>query len=137
LAAAAVHHHLMRNGTRMRVGIIVETGEARVVQHFALLIGYGAGAVAPYLAFETIQDMVMNGSFPGLTDVRQAEKNYIKAITHGLLKVMSKMGISTVQSYHGAQIFEAMGISRSVIERYFSGTASRISGVDLDIIATE
>ncbi len=137
LATAAVHHHLMRNGTRMRVGIIVETGEARVVQHFALLIGYGAGAVAPYLAFETIQDMVQNGSFPGLTDARQAQKNYIKAITHGLLKVMSKMGISTVQSYHGAQIFEAIGISRNVIERYFSGTVSRISGVDLDVIATE
>src|SRR5690606_31175767 len=118
----------------MRVGIIVESGEARAVQHFALLIGYGAGAVAPYLAFETIEDMVRTGSYPGLENAREAKQQYIKAITNGLLKVMSKMGISTVQSYHGAQIFEAIGISRNVIERYFSGTASRISGVDLDVI---
>lgn len=137
LATGAVHHHLMRNGTRMRVGIIVETGEARAVQHFALLVGYGAGAVAPYLALETIQDMVQSRTIHGLTDVAKAQEQYIKAITHGLLKVMSKMGISTVQSYHGAQIFEAIGLSRSVIDRHFSGTASRISGVDLDIIATE
>ncbi len=137
LATGAVHHHLMRNGTRMRVGIIVETGEARAVQHFALLIGYGAGAVAPYLALETIEDMMRTRALPELTDAREAKARYIKAVTHGLLKVMSKMGISTVQSYHGAQIFEAIGISRSVIERYFTGTASRISGVDLDVIATE
>src|SRR5690606_7681828 len=137
LATGAVHHHLMRNGTRMRVGIIVETGEARAVQHFALLIGYGAGAVAPYLAFETIEDLVRRGNLNGVSDAREAKKNYVKAVTHGLLKVMSKMGISTVQSYHGAQIFEAIGISRTVIDRYFTGTASRISGVDLDVIATE
>jgi len=137
LGLGAVHHHLMRAGTRMRLGIIVETGEAREVHHFALLVGYGAGAVNPYLAFETIDDLIGSGSYPGLKDAETAKKKYVKAIDKGLLKVMSKMGISTVQSYHGAQIFEAIGLSPEVIDRYFTGTASRISGIDLDVIAEE
>ncbi|HEV8551186.1 MAG TPA: glutamate synthase large subunit, partial [Polyangiaceae bacterium] len=137
LGLGAVHHHLMRNGTRMRIGIIVETGEAREVHHFALLVGYGAGAVNPYLAFETIDDLVGSGSYPGLKDSESARKKFVKAVDKGLLKVMSKMGISTVQSYHGAQIFEAIGLSPDVVDRYFAGTASRISGIDLDVIAEE
>jgi glutamate synthase domain-containing protein 2/glutamate synthase domain-containing protein 1/glutamate synthase domain-containing protein 3 len=137
LGLGAVHHHLMRNGTRMRIGIIVETGEAREVHHFALLVGYGAGAVNPYLAFETIEELVTSGAYPGLKDVETARKKYVKALDKGLLKVMSKMGISTIQSYHGAQIFEAIGLSPEIVDRYFTGTASRISGVDLDVIAQE
>jgi glutamate synthase domain-containing protein 2/glutamate synthase domain-containing protein 3/glutamate synthase domain-containing protein 1 len=137
LATGAVHHHLIRNGTRTRIGIIVETGEAREVHHICLLVGYGAGAINPYLAFETIENMVTSGTFPGLSDAEVAKKKYVKAIDKGLLKVMSKMGISTAQSYHGAQIFEALGLSPDVIDRYFTGTASRISGIDLDVIAEE
>ena len=137
LATGAVHHHLIRNGTRTRIGIIVETGEAREVHHFCLLVGYGAGAVNPYLAFETLDHMVTSGTFPGLSDPVVAKKKYLKAIDKGLLKVMSKMGISTAQSYHGAQIFEALGLSPDVIDRYFTGTTSRISGIDLDVIAEE
>jgi len=137
LGTAAVHHHLMRNGTRMKVGIIVETGEAREVHHFCLLTGYGAGAVNPYLAFETIEDMVRSGNYEGVTDVNKAKKNFVKAMNKGLLKVMSKMGISTLQSYHGAQIFEAIGLSEELVERYFTGTVSRVKGIDLDVIAEE
>jgi glutamate synthase (NADPH/NADH) large chain len=137
LGLGAVHHHLMRNGTRMRIGIIVETGDAREVHHFSLLVGYGAGAVNPYLAFETIDALVASGGYPGLKDAELARKKYVKALDKGLLKVMSKMGISTVQSYHGAQIFEAIGLSPEVVDRYFTGTASRISGIDLDVIAEE
>ena len=137
LATSAVHHHLMRAGTRMKVGIIVETGEAREVHHFCLLTGYGAGAVNPYLAFESIEDLVRSGAASGLHDVEVAKKKYIKAINKGLLKVMSKMGISTLQSYHGAQIFEAIGLSHEVVERYFTGTTSRIQGIDLSVIAEE
>jgi glutamate synthase (NADPH/NADH) large chain len=137
LATGAVHHHLMRNGTRMKVGIIVETGEAREIHHFCLLLGYGAGAINPYLAFETLDDMTRSGLFPGLKDPSTVRQKYIKAINKGLLKVMSKMGISTLQSYHGAQIFEAIGLSAEVIDAYFTGTASRISGIDLDAIAEE
>ena len=114
LATGAVHHHLMRNGTRMKLGIIVETGEAREVHHFACSLGYGAGAINPYLALETVSQMVRDGTFPGLKDPVQAQAKYIKAINKGLLKVMSKMGISTLQSYHGAQIFEAIGLSPEV-----------------------
>lgn len=136
LATAAVHHHLMRTGTRMRVGIIVETGEAREVHHFALLSGYGASAVNPYLAFETIEDMVRQGALKDVT-IQKACQNFVKAVNKGLLKVMSKMGISTIQSYHGAQMFEAIGLSPDVIDRYFTGTTSRISGIDLDVIAEE
>ena len=137
LATAAVHHHLMRNGARMRCGIVVETGECREVHHFCLLIGYGAGAINPYVALDTISHLARTGQIPGLTDPELARKNYVKALGKGLLKVMSKMGISTMQSYHGAQIFEAIGLSPDVIERYFTGTVSRISGIDLEAIAQE
>jgi glutamate synthase domain-containing protein 2/glutamate synthase domain-containing protein 1/glutamate synthase domain-containing protein 3 len=137
LATGAVHHHLMRNGTRMKVGIIVETGEAREVHHFCLLIGYGAGAVNPYLALATVDQMVDERLIAGVTDREAARKKYIKALDKGLLKVMSKMGISTLQSYHGAQIFEVIGLSPEVVERYFTGTASRLSGIDLDLLAQE
>lgn len=137
LATGAVHNHLMRNGMRMKVGLVIETGEAREVQHFCLLTGYGAGAVNPYVAFETIEEMVASGNYEDLTDTYKAKKNFIKAINKGLLKVMSKMGISTLQSYHGARIFEAIGLSEEVISRYFSGTSSRIQGIDLDVITEE
>ena len=137
LATAAVHHHLMRNGARMRCGIVVETGECREVHHYSLLIGYGAGAVNPYVALDTISHLARTGQIPELTDPELARQRYIKAVGKGLLKVMSKMGISTLQSYHGAQIFEAIGLSPDLVERYFTGTVSRISGIDLDIIAQE
>ncbi len=143
LATAGIHHHLIREGLRGYAGIVVETGEAREVHHFALLIGYGAGAINPYLAFETIADMIRNQTLPaellppvGLT-VEQAIKNYIKAADKAILKIMAKMGISTIQSYQGAQIFEAIGLDKEVIDRYFTHTASRIGGVKLDAIARE
>ncbi|HVU02700.1 MAG TPA: glutamate synthase large subunit [Polyangiaceae bacterium] len=136
LGTAAVHHHLVRNGTRTKLGIIVETGEAREVHHFALLTGFGAGAVNPYVALETLDDMVRQGTY-GLTDAQYAQQKYIKALNKGILKVMSKMGISTLQSYRGAQIFEAIGLNPELVERYFTGTASRISGIDLEVIAKE
>jgi len=136
LATAAVHHHLIRTGKRMRCGLVVESGEPREIQHFCLLIGYGAGAVNPYLAFETLRDMIAEEVLPGI-EPDAALENYRKAIDKGLLKVASKMGISTLQSYRGAQIFEAIGLSRAVIDRYFTGTASRIEGIGLDVIAEE
>ena len=136
LATAGVHHHLIREGTRTRVGLIVETGEPREVHHFALLIGYGAGAVNPYLAFETLDDLIRQGVLRDI-DSSTAVKSFIKAVNKGVLKVMSKMGISTAQSYCGAQIFEAVGIGQEVIDRYFTWTASRIGGIGLDIIAQE
>lgn len=134
LAVAAVHHHLIREGTRTKVGLIVESGEPREVHHFALLIGYGAGAVNPYLAFETLDDLIRQGHLTGI-DHEHAVKNYIKAINKGVLKVMSKMGISTAASYCGAQIFEAVGLNQGFVDRYFTGTPSRISGIGLDVIA--
>ncbi|HYQ41108.1 MAG TPA: glutamate synthase large subunit [Polyangiaceae bacterium] len=137
LATGAVHHHLMRNGTRVKIGIIVEAGDAREVHHFALLLGYGAGAINPYLALETVSQMVREGTFPNLKDPEVAQAKYIKSINKGLLKVMSKMGISTLQSYQGAQIFEAIGLSPEVVDTYFTGTASRISGIDIDVLAEE
>lgn len=137
LATGAVHHHLMRNGTRVRCGIVVESGEPREVHHFCLLVGYGAGAINPYVALGTVEHLARTGQIPGVDDPATAQKKYIKAIGKGLLKVMSKMGISTLQSYHGAQIFEALGLSPDLVERYFTGTASRISGVDLDVLAEE
>jgi glutamate synthase (NADPH) large chain len=137
LATAAVHHHLVRAGTRMKLGIIVETAEAREVNHFCLLVGYGAGAVNPYMAFETIEEMIRDGSMPGVTDVEEAQYHYTKAINKGITKVMSKMGISTLQSYRGAQIFECIGLSMEVVDRYFTGTASRLGGIGLDILAEE
>src|SRR5207248_9006901 len=136
LAVAGVHHHLIREGSRTKVGLVLESGEPREVHHFSLLIGYGAGAINPYLALETLGDMIEQGDLPGLT-VDKAEKNYIKAVSKGVMKVMSKMGISTIQSYCGAQIFEAIGLNQDVIDRYFTWTASRISGVGLDVIAAE
>jgi glutamate synthase (NADPH/NADH) large chain len=137
LAVGAVHHHLVRNGTRVRLGIIVETGEAREVHHFALLTGYGAGAINPYIALDSLAAAVRHKEMPGVTDVYVAQKNYIKALNKGLLKVMSKMGISTLQSYRGAQIFEAIGLSSELVERYFTDTTSRIEGIDLEVIAEE
>ena len=136
LAVAGVHHHLIRAGTRTRCGLVVESGEPREVHHFALLIGYGASAINPYLAFETLDDLVRSGQLAGV-DAATAVKNYIKAANKGVVKVMSKMGISTVQSYHGAQIFEAIGLNQEVIDRYFTWTASRIGGIGLDVIADE
>lgn len=136
LALSGLHHHLIREGTRTRVGLMLESGEPREVHHFAVLIGYGASAVNPYLAFETIEDMIRRGV---MTDIapKNALKNYIKAATKGVVKVMSKMGISTIQSYHGAQIFEAVGIKQAVIDKYFTWTPSRVEGIDLEVIARE
>ncbi|MFZ1058478.1 MAG: glutamate synthase large subunit, partial [Candidatus Rokuibacteriota bacterium] len=136
LATAGVHHHLVREGTRARVGLIIESGEPREVHHAALLIGYGAGAINPYLAFETLDDMILQELLPGM-DHAKATKNYIKALNKGVLKVISKMGISTIQSYRGAQIFEAIGLCKEFVDRYFTWTASRIGGVGLDVIAEE
>ena len=136
LATAAVHHHLVREGTRTRCGLVVEAGNAREVHHVCLLIGYGAGAVNPWVAFETLDDMIRQGLLEGI-DHETAVKNYIKALNKGILKVMSKMGISTLQSYCGAQIFEAVGLDKLFVDRYFTWTASRIGGVGLDVIAEE
>ncbi len=137
LALSAVHHHLIREGTRTQVALIVESGEPREVQHFCLLIGYGASAVNPYLAIETLEQMVRQGQLGEDVVFEQALDNYIRAVNKGLLKVFSKMGISTLQSYRGAQIFEAIGLNREVVDRYFTGTASRIEGVGLDVLAQE
>ncbi len=136
LLVSAVHHHLVREKTRTRVGLVVESGDAREVHHMALLKGFGAAAINPYLAFETIDDMIASGMLTGVTP-RQAQKNYIKAASKGVLKVMSKMGISTVASYTGAQVFEAVGLATDVIDEYFTGTVSRIGGVGLDVLANE
>jgi glutamate synthase (ferredoxin) len=136
LATAAVHHHLVRRGERTRCGLVIETGDAREVHHFCLLIGYGAGAVNPWVAFETIDDMIREGLLTD-TDRTKAVKNYIKALDKGILKVMAKMGISTLQSYTGAQIFEAIGLNGDLVHRYFTGTVSRVSGIGLDVIADE
>ena len=136
LATAAVHHALILAGTRAQCGLVIETGEAREPHHFCALIGFGAGAVNPYVALETLADMVAGEMLPGLT-ADKAEANYLKAANKSIIKVASKMGISTVQSYRGAQIFEAVGIARAVIDKYFTGTASRIQGVGLDVIARE
>jgi len=135
LFTAAVHHHLVREKTRTRVGLVIETGEALEPHHFCLLIGFGAGAVNPYLAFDSIRDLIREGVLE--MNERKAVKSYIKACGKGILKVMSKMGISTVASYTGAQIFEAVGIAREVVDEYFSGCATRIEGVDLEVIAAE
>ena len=137
LAMAAVHNRLVREKTRTQVALIIESGEPREVMHFALLIGYGASAVNPYLAIETIHDLKRRGLLPGDVTAEYAEKNFIKAINKGLLKTFSKMGISTLQSYRGAQVFEAVGLNQSLVESYFAGTASRIEGVGLDVLARE
>ena len=135
LATAAVHHHLINTGLRTEMGLVVETGEARQVHDFCLLGGYGAEAINPYLAFDSIQTAV--DDLPGNPSREEAERNYIKAINNGMLKVMSKMGISTFQSYCGAQIFDAIGLNNNFIEAYFTGTPSVIAGIGLNEIATE
>jgi glutamate synthase domain-containing protein 2/glutamate synthase domain-containing protein 1/glutamate synthase domain-containing protein 3 len=137
LALSAVHNHLVREGSRTQVALIIESGEPREVMHFALLIGYGASAVNPYLAIETLEDQAVRGNLPPGVTFEKALKNYKKAINKGLLKVFSKMGISTLQSYRGAQCFEAIGLNKSLVDRYFTGTASRIEGVGLDVLARE
>jgi glutamate synthase (NADPH/NADH) large chain len=135
LACAAVHHHLIREGLRTSVGLVVESGEPREVHHFACLAGYGAEAINPYLAFETL--IAMKGELPQKLDDKEVIKRYIKSIDKGLLKVMSKMGISTYQSYCGAQIFDAVGLKSEFVNTYFTGTATRIEGVGVEQIAEE
>ncbi|ATL27019.1 glutamate synthase large subunit [Streptomyces formicae] len=137
LLTAAVHHHLIRTKQRTEVGLLVEAGDVREVHHVALLIGYGAAAVNPYLAMESVEDLVRAGTFlPGI-EPEQAIRNLIYALGKGVLKVMSKMGISTVASYRGAQVFEAVGLDASFVERYFSGTTTKIGGAGLDVVAKE
>jgi glutamate synthase (NADPH) large chain len=136
LALTAVHNHLVRERTRTQVALIIESGEPREVMHFCLLIGYGASAVNPYLAIETLEDLAARGRL-GNISFEAALKHYKKSINKGLLKVFSKMGISTLQSYRGAQVFEAIGLSKALVEQYFTGTASRIEGVGLEVLARE
>ncbi len=135
LAASALHQHLVRRGSRTEVSIIVESGETREVHHFAALLGYGVDAINPYLVFETFKKSIADGVLA--LNYPQAVEKYIKAVTEGVVKVMSKMGISTVQSYRGAQIFEAVGLGANLIEQYFSGTASQLGGIELDIVSKE
>ncbi|QMU55990.1 MAG: glutamate synthase large subunit [Candidatus Mycalebacterium zealandia] len=135
LAVGGLHHHLIRNGNRMKASITLESGEPREIHHFALLIGYGASAVNPYLAFETIETIIREGRIE--TDAETAFANYITGLTKGVIKIMSKMGISTIQSYHGAQIFEALGLSGPFVEKYFTRTQSRIGGIGIDVVAEE
>jgi glutamate synthase domain-containing protein 2/glutamate synthase domain-containing protein 1/glutamate synthase domain-containing protein 3 len=137
LAVAAVHHHLIREGLRARVSIVVETAEARETAQFALLVGYGASAVYPYLALATVAEMARRGDLAPPRDPESAESNYVKAVEKGLLKVLSKMGISTLQSFCGAQICEAIGLDRALVERHFTGTSSPVGGVGLEAIAAE
>jgi len=137
LASSALNKHLVRLGRRMNTGIVVETGEAREVMHIALLLGYGATAVNPYLAFETVAELATKNRLTKTVDVAKAMENYIKSLCKGLLKVMSKMGISTLRSYRSAQVFQAVGLSRHVVDRYFTGTSSVIEGIGLDEIAHE
>jgi glutamate synthase (NADPH) large chain len=136
LAIAGLHHYLIREGLRTRVSLVLETGEAREVHHFALLIGYGASAINPYVAFETIDDMIKEGLLVGI-DHKKACGNFVKAASKGVVKVMSKMGISAIQSYRGAQVFEALGLRQDVIDTYFTWTPSRVGGIGLDVIAQE
>lgn len=136
LAVACLHHHLIRQGTRTRVSLLLESGEPRDIHHFALLLGYGISAVNPYLVFETMQDMIKQGMLRGISHDK-AVKNYIKAVTKGVVKILSKMGISTIQSYRGAQIFEAVGLKQEFIDQYFTWTPSRIGGIGLEEVAVE
>ncbi|MFK8182432.1 MAG: glutamate synthase large subunit [Phormidesmis sp.] len=136
LAVAGLHHHLIRSGTRTRVGIVLESGEPREVHHFAVLLGYGCGAINPYMAFETFQRMIDENLLRGVA-YDKACANYIKAATKGVIKIAAKIGISTIQSYRGAQIFEAIGLNESVTNKYFTWTASRIQGVGLEVLAEE
>ncbi|MCO8128487.1 glutamate synthase large subunit [Acidimicrobiia bacterium EGI L10123] len=136
LLASAVHHHLIREKTRTQVGLVVECGDAREVHHMALLIGYGVTAINPYLAFETIDDLIDEGVIADISKP-QAHRNFIKACTKGVLKIMSKMGISTVASYTGAQVFEAVGLAQDLVDEFFTGTTSKLGGIGLDVIAEE
>ncbi|MEN1989916.1 glutamate synthase large subunit [Paenibacillus hubeiensis] len=136
LAVAGLHHHLIRQGTRTKVSILLESGEPRDIHHYALLLGYGVSAVNPYLAFETLDDMIRQGMLRGISH-EKAVKNYIKAATKGVIKILSKMGISTIQSYRGAQIFEAVGLKSDFVDRYFTWTPSRIGGIGLEEVAAE
>ncbi len=137
LAVAAVHHHLVRAGTRLRTGLVIETGEPRDIHHMATLIGYGAAAINPYLMFESLDELTDRSLLPEDLDRDEAEQRIVKAIGKGLLKTISKMGISTIQSYCGAQIFEAVGLDRELIDKHFTGTASRIGGIGLEHLARE
>jgi glutamate synthase (NADPH/NADH) large chain len=136
LLTAAVHQHLVREQTRTQVALLVESGDCREVHHVAVLIGYGAAAVNPYLAFESVEDLIATGALQGITPAK-AIKNYVKGLGKGVLKIMSKMGISTVSSYCGAQVFEAVGLAPDLIERYFTGTSSKIAGIGLEEVAGE
>jgi glutamate synthase (NADPH/NADH) large chain len=136
LLVSAVHHHLVRTKERLRVALVVETGDAREVHHIALLLGYGAAAVNPYLAFETVEDLVAQGAISGI-DRRKAVRNYVQALVKGVLKIMSKMGISTVGAYTAAQVFESFGLAQPVLDEYFTGTSSKLGGVGLDVLAAE
>ena len=136
LVTAGVHHHLVREGTRTRCSLIIESGEAREAHHMALLLGYGAGAINPYVAFETIEELIERGDVADL-DLQQGIRHHIRALTKGVLKVMSKMGISTLQSYRGAQIFEAVGLDKAFVDRYFTWTASRLGGIGIDTVEAE
>jgi glutamate synthase (ferredoxin) len=136
LAVSGLHHHLIRSGKRGKVGLVLESGEPREVHHFALLIGYGCSAINPYLAFATLDDLIQQGLLTN-TDHKTAQKKFIKAVVKGVVKTMAKMGISTIQSYRGAQIFEAIGLNSEVVEKYFTWTPTRIEGVGLDVIAEE
>src|SRR6185437_14592624 len=135
LACAGLHHHLVRQGLRTRAGLVLECGDAREVHHFCLLLGYGAGSINPYVAFESLDDMIRQGVMSVDMTHDKAVKNYIKAIYKGVVKVMSKMGISTIQSYRGAQIFEAIGLNDAFIARYFTKTPSQVGGIGLDELA--
>ena len=137
LASSGLHHHLIRKGTRTKASIIVETGEAREIHHFAVLIGYGANLINPYLALDTIQMEFQKGNLAGVTDLDKAQANFLKATRKGLFKIISKMGISTIQSYCGAQIFEAVGLGENLVNKYFTATPSRIGGIELKVVAKE
>ena len=136
LLTSAVHHHLIREKTRTKVGLLVEAGDVREVHHVALLVGFGAAAVNPYLAMESVEELVRSGALTGVSE-QKAVANLIKALGKGVLKVMSKMGISTVASYCGAQVFEAVGLSQELVDRYFTGTVSQLGGVGLNVLAEE
>ena len=136
LATAGVHHHLIRNGKRTRLGLILESGEPRETHHFAVLLGYGIGAINPYLAFDSLNDLIQKKYLPQMNQ-SEAVENFIKAANKGLVKIMSKMGISTIQSYCGAQVFEAIGLEKEFVDKYFTWTASRIGGIGIDVIAKE
>ena len=137
LATAAVHHHLVREGTRLQIGLVVETGQAKEIHHVACLIGYGAAAVNPYVMFETLYALHREGRLPEGMVPDEAVARAIKAIGKGLLKILSKMGISTIRSYTGAQIFEAIGLEKALVDRHFTGTPSRVGGVGMNVLAWE